>query len=1098
MRKTVAGLLAVLVVFSLSTLKIDAQSAFSASRPYLEKATGTIGISQEDDEEISFSVGPTLGATDLPYILDTSYLNFPNGVAADGETIWITESEGHQITQFSKQGVFQRLIGRTGMMDYQGTTLCWLTDVTLDPDGHLWVVDQCARHVVEFDIDGNVLQELGQLWHQGSGNHQFWQPMGVASDSSGNIYVSDGTTLWSNDEGNHRIQIYDANGTYLNTIGYTGASGAGNDAFFGPRYIFIDDADFLYVVDSGNHRVQILNVADPLSPTYVATLGVTGESGGDNLHLNDPTGVAVTSSRIYVADTQNHRIQVYDRNTYIYQATIGVGYGDGSYQFKNPLDVAVDNAGNIYVVDSGNIRVQQFDSTHTHQRTFGTTGEPYVTDGQHYNHPAGVAIHPGDGSIHLVEESGHRLIKLDASGNLLWTVGEPGIKGWDNDHLHYPRDVAVDDNGNVYVADSLNHRIQVYDAGGSYSETLGSQGDGDYQFETPSGLAVSPDGFLYVADADNHRVQIYDRDLTYENTLGFMGQGNYYFVRPEDVAVDTRGYIYVADAGDARVVVFDAAFDHLRTLGPDVYFNSSFSYPSRLATDQGNNLYVLDRWPGHIYRFHLPRSYARDLIGAGEGDAPGKLEAPYGLAIGSQGGLYVGDKNNQRLQAFVRSAPSIVRTRPISGVTEVPTHRWISVTFNDPMDPDSFNSSTFQLYYQGDAPVPGSVRYITSSQVAVFEPTVTLQPNTRYTMRVTSDSRSFYGQRLKEGRVWSFTTADGEPQLDEGMHFFFGDLHSHSSYSDGQGQPVEAYGTARANGLDFYALTDHAFQLDEAEWQDMKVQADAANLPGQFVGLRGFEYTLNTAGHINVFETADYVQATDPDYDTLEEFYAWLAAQPEAIGQFNHPYTGMNFDDFAYHADVSGHILLTEYLYGGDPYADSLAAGWRVGAVANSDTHEANWGELRYMGVVAPELTREAILESLRARRVFATPILGSPVGLAMQVNHHWMGEIISTTEHLDVEVTLYNPNPTGDILSLVLYDNGSPVVGIVPLPWESRYTWHTQIDGAPEHAYYVQAIIREEDNGYIRTYTGYTAPVWTDNSMPERTYVYLPMVIRE
>jgi sugar lactone lactonase YvrE/predicted metal-dependent phosphoesterase TrpH len=1093
MNKVAFSLLVALSLISLLPGGARAHPIHLQELPPRGRAITSTAFQTAGEDGVSFSVGRTLGTTGSPYPVDPSYLNYPNGIYAEGSTVWITESEGRQITQMSNQGVFQRSIGQTGMMSYQGTTLCWLTDVAMDPDGHLWVVDQCAGHVIEFDVNGNVLQELGQAWSRGATHDRFQLPMGVAVDSDGNVFVSDGANPWNSNEGNHRIQVYDADGNYLNTIGTTGVAGASNQQFLGPRYIFIDAAGLLYVADSGNHRVQIFNVTDPLSPTYVATLGATGESGWDQNHFNYPSGVAVTDSAIYVADTQNNRVQVYDRNSRDYLATVGTGFGYGAYEFKSPLDVDVDDAGNVYVVDTGNVRVQQFNSSYAYRRTLGTTGVPYVTDDLHYNHPAGVAVDPDDGSIYLVEERGHRLVKLNGAGSLLWTAGEAGVKGWDNEHFHYPRDVALDDRGYAYVADSLNHRIQVYDATGTYSSTLGSRGSGEYQFNTPNGIAVSPDGHIYVADTGNHRVQIYDQSLTYVNTVRDLNGNPCYFEWPEDVAVDTRGYIYVADAGRAYVMVLDATFDHLYNLGPDLYSYDSFSYPVRLATDKGDNLYVADSGQDRIYHFRLPQNWPQELIGEGAGNAPGQLDNPYGLAIGSQGELYVGDRDNQRLQEFTRSSPQVTAFRPFTDTVDVPSHRWVSVTFNESMDPTSINTDSFKLYREGGGVVAGSVDYIPASRVAVFRPSAQLAPSTHYTAHVTTDIRGVYGQPLQQAHTWSFGTADGQPQLDEGMYFFFGDLHSHSSYSDGQGMPSEAFATARANGLDFFALTDHAFQLDLSEWHDMGVQAQVATVSDSFVGLRGFEYTSNDFGHLNVFETFDYVHAQDPDYDTLEEFYTWLAAQPRAIGQFNHPYPGMNFEEFAYHAEAAEHIALIEHL-GEQSYPDALAAGWRVAPVSNSDTHSADWGARQGVGIVASELTPDAILEGLRARRVFEISTQAAPVGLAMRVNGHWMGEVISTTDYLDVEVTLYNPNRSLDVLSLILYDNGSPVVGTVPLPWQPVYTWHTRIGGAPDHFYYVQATVSSEATGY--DYTAHTAPVWTDNST-SGVYLYLPLVIR-
>ena len=107
--------------------------------------------------------------------------------------------------------------------------------------------------------------------------HALLRVAGIAFDSAGNIYVSDGTPWWSVDEGNHRIQVFDAGRQVSATIGTSGAAGTGNLQFHGPHHIAIYN-NLLYVADGGNQRVQVIDVANPLSPTYVGTIGMTGES----------------------------------------------------------------------------------------------------------------------------------------------------------------------------------------------------------------------------------------------------------------------------------------------------------------------------------------------------------------------------------------------------------------------------------------------------------------------------------------------------------------------------------------------------------------------------------------------------------------------------------------------------------------------------------------------------------------------------------------------------------------------------------------------------------------------------------------------------
>jgi predicted metal-dependent phosphoesterase TrpH len=438
------------------------------------------------------------------------------------------------------------------------------------------------------------------------------------------------------------------------------------------------------------------------------------------------------------------------------------------------------------------------------------------------------------------------------------------------------------------------------------------------------------------------------------------------------------------------------------------------------------------------------------------------------------------------------AAPVIVFTNPSVGARAVPTHTLVSATFNVDMDPSTITGSTF-IVSQGATPVVGSIGYITMSQVAVFQPIAPLAPDTVYTATVTTGVRSRSGEPLAANVVWAFTTADGTSPLDGGMHVYFGDLHSHSAYSDGKGTPADAFATARANGLDFFALTDHSSQLTAAEWQDVLDRANAATVNGQFVGLRGFEYT-NPGGHINVFDTATYVSETNPSYDTFAEFYAWLGGQPTAIGQFNHPYKSpslnWNFNDFAYDAAAASKMRLREPGYSSDQYLLGLNAGWQVGAVDSSDTHQANWGRWRYMGVVAPSLTRDAILEALQARRTFSAP--DRNVAVVMQANGYWMGSLIPYTSTIHFAVTVYDPDPTEALLTLVLYDNGVPVIASNPLTKTVSCHWSTSMAGTPGHYYYVKAYY-DFDTWSI---AAYTSPVWM--ARPGIPRQFLPLIGRE
>ncbi|MBI4492460.1 MAG: SMP-30/gluconolactonase/LRE family protein [Chloroflexi bacterium] len=605
---------------------------------------------------LSFRYVQTFGQTEVAYFEDTAYLNWPYGLGTDGTNVWIADSYGLRALKFTGDGTFARQIGRAGFRyGASGQSLDWVADVAVDSGGNVWLVDGNVHVVAKFDSSGAYVSKLGQDWTSGSDNSHFDSPHGLAFDSTGNLYVSD--------RDNHRVQVFTSSGAYLATIGVAGVSGSDNAHFKDPRHVAIDSADNLYVADAGNHRVQVFNA----SHVYVATLGVSGVSGFDSAHFNWPIGVHVDASRIYVADYNNHRVQLFDRATRAYLATLGTGSaGLSNTQFNQPTDVAVDSAGSIYVADRGNTRVQQFSSSLAYVRTYGTTGVPYLTDALHYHRPAGAAV-AADGSLYLVEQRGHRLLKLDAAGAPQWTIGQAGVSGSDSAHFNEPNDVDLDAAGRAYVADSGNHRVQVFNPDGTYAATLGTgYGTGSYQFKYPNGVAVDSSGTIYVADRDNHRVQIYDSNRVYVAALGTTGlsdSDNAHFWSPWDVAVDVAGNLYVADRDNQRVQVFNSSRAYVRTIGESGVAGSDFGHlssPYAVSVDAAGRLYVADQSGGRVQVFDTSGAYLTTIGGSG-GNRTGQTRNVEGLALDSAGNLYAADRTNHRVQKYAPGVPDWVQ-----------------------------------------------------------------------------------------------------------------------------------------------------------------------------------------------------------------------------------------------------------------------------------------------------------------------------------------------------------------------------------------------------------------------------------------------------
>ncbi|HEX6303313.1 MAG TPA: 6-bladed beta-propeller [Anaerolineales bacterium] len=611
-----------------------------------------------------FSHERTFGETGVAYLADTGHLDVPVGVGLDGAgNLWVVEGTGTRALKYSTGGTFLMSIGTAGLVDVADEThFAGPVDVAVDSDGDMWVADFNSHRVAKFGSTGTYLTQLGITWESGSDDAHFDGPVGIAFDSAGNIYVSD--------RNNHRVQVFDSSGFYSATIGVAGEAGADNDHFDIPLRIAIDDDDYLYVVDVGNQRVQIFDA----SHAYTATLGVAGVPGSDNDHLDSPRGVAVDGSFIYVADANNHRVQIFDRTTYTYQDTLG-SWGSGQYEFNMPRDVAVDSSGNLFVADSLNYRVQKFNNSLAYALTIGTTGVPYVTDGYHYNTPRAVAV-DASGNIAIVEDEGrgHRLIKLDAGGVPQFTVGVPGVWGDDNEHFNDARGVAFDAEGNLYVADSANHRIQIFGSDGAWKARLGTGwGTGNYEFNVPLSVAIDSNGYIYVADAGNYRVQIYDSDRVYVGTIGVTGVSgtdNDHLYSPWGVAVDANGNVYVADTLLHRVQKFDKDGAWLKTLGTAGKCGSAISQfcePYDVAVDAAGKLYVAEKFNPRVQVFDGTGAYLA-TIGGEWGSQDGQFRQALGVDVDTEGNVYVADTLNHRVEKYAPGAkvfvPLAVRGSP--------------------------------------------------------------------------------------------------------------------------------------------------------------------------------------------------------------------------------------------------------------------------------------------------------------------------------------------------------------------------------------------------------------------------------------------------
>lgn len=257
------------------------------------------------------------------------------------------------------------------------------------------------------------------------------------------------------------------------------------------------------------------------------------------------------------------------------------GLGTGGAQFNGPWGIALDRAGNLYVSDWYNHRIQKLDAQGTCLGVLGTQG----SGPSQFSYPRGVAVFdPGtedtQGVFYVADLGNDRIQKFTLNGDFLLAWG---TSGQGDGQFHQPSGVAVDASGTVYVADTANHRIQVFTPDGQFIRAWGHKGSGQGEIDCPGAPAIDREGNLYVPDVMNHRVHRFTADGELLCTWGEKGTGEGQFDLPHGVAVDHAGRVYVADTCNARVQVFTAEGKHLFTWGTPGTTPDTFCQPHTIA-----------------------------------------------------------------------------------------------------------------------------------------------------------------------------------------------------------------------------------------------------------------------------------------------------------------------------------------------------------------------------------------------------------------------------------------------------------------------------------------------------------------------------------
>lgn len=458
-------------------------------------------------------------------------LSFPAGLAVDSAgTLYIADSQNHRVRRV-RSGVISTWLGGSDAI-----VLMTPVGVALDAAGNLYVAERIPA-IRRFGQNGGLerVAGTGMPGYDGDGRGAMTSmlaaPADVAFDALGNLYIADGPRIRK--VGVTATISTVAGDAYMRAIGDQGP--AVRAILNSPKGVSMDADGNLFIADSGTHRIRKVAPGG-----LISTLAGTGTPGfaadgrpASQAQLDSPSGVfAGADGTLLVADTGNHRIrQIAGGIIRTVAGSGGAGLGaDGLRALLMPLHgpsaALADGRGTLYITDTLASRVLSVDpagyvATAAGNASAGDSGDGGAAPQAQLRNPSALAL-DAEGNLFIADALNNRVRKVTAAG-VISTVAGNGEAGLSGDggaateaRLREPRGVAVDGDGNLYIADTGNHAVRKVSASGAIHTIAGTgaagmEGDGGpataAQLNAPWGVALDGSGNLYVTDSLNHRVR---------------------------------------------------------------------------------------------------------------------------------------------------------------------------------------------------------------------------------------------------------------------------------------------------------------------------------------------------------------------------------------------------------------------------------------------------------------------------------------------------------------------------------------------------------------------------------------------------------------
>ncbi|TLY04877.1 MAG: 6-bladed beta-propeller [Thaumarchaeota archaeon] len=270
----------------------------------------------------------------------------------------------------------------------------------------------------------------------------------------------------------------------------------------------------------------------------------------------------------------------------------------GSTNFTEPNGIAIDSDNNVYVVDSGHSKVMRLDSNGTFALNWGSWGS---SNGQ-FKHPTGIFVNK---NYVFVADSGNARIQMfDNSGNFLYAWG---IYGMGPSMFHSPVAMALDETGDLFVADSDRDTIQIFSTGGIYKYQIQSPLTKYASFSAIKAITFDSEDHFYAVSIDN-RILKYSSIGNFKNFFGSSGEEEGRFNNPTAIVIDSKDNFYVVDSGNHRIQKFDTYGNFILSWGTEGTGPGQFEDPAGIAIDSMGNIYVVDKKNNNVQKFSYTKS----------------------------------------------------------------------------------------------------------------------------------------------------------------------------------------------------------------------------------------------------------------------------------------------------------------------------------------------------------------------------------------------------------------------------------------------------------------------------------------------------------